>query len=151
MSFDDLVPELFRRMREKKGQSRGQIARRLKTSPTVVYNMETGRTRIALDHFIAVVQVVVGDAQVVLGRHLFSVQGLPSLEPAEVVKAFRSRLQMSQKQLAEVLGFKSGSMVHHFEKGIRIPSLTDYLGLMHKAGDNLRGLVLELTGHVEFA
>jgi len=147
----DLAAGLMKRLRDRKRMSRGQVARRLKVSSTVVYNMETGRTRVGLDHFIVLVTVALGDPRSVLGRHLFSVQGLPSLDPAEIIKAFRGRLQVSQKQLATILGFRSGSMVHHFEKGIRVPSLVDYLTLMKAAGDNLSGLAFELTGNEAFS
>jgi transcriptional regulator with XRE-family HTH domain len=145
------LPDLARRIRERSGKSRGQVARRLAVSPTVLYNLETGRTRCELGQFLRLLEAARIDAKAVIGRHLFSVTGLAALAPDEVVRAFRNRLQWSQAELARHLGYRSGSMVHHFEKGLRQPSLADFALLMTAAGDDLRGLVKELTEDAGFA
>jgi transcriptional regulator with XRE-family HTH domain len=150
-NFIDELPDLARRVRERSGKSRGQIARRLSVSPTVIYNLETGRTRCELGQFLRLLEAARVDAKAVIGRHLFSVTGLAALAPSEIVKAFRNRLQWSQAELGRHLGYKSGSMVHHFEKGLRQPSLADFALLMTAAGDDLRGLVQELTDDAGFA
>ena len=131
--------------------TRGQMARRLKISTTVLYNLETNRSRIKLDLFFKILEICHVDVRATLRRHLFSVQELPSLRPANLIAGFRARLNMSQKKIAELLGYKSGSIYHHFEKGLRQPDLIDYLQLMTLAGDNVKGLVIELTEDKEFA
>jgi DNA-binding XRE family transcriptional regulator len=151
IKWRESAPELLIRLRTGRKLTRGQVARRLKISTTVLYNIETNRSRIKLDLFFSILDICGLDARAILRRHLFSVQELPSLNPAELTAGFRARLNMSQKSIAAHLGYKSGSIFHHFEKGLRIPDLTDYLGLMILAGDNVRGLIQELTGDKEFA
>lgn len=145
------LADLLVRLRTVRSLTRGQVARRLKISTTVLYNIETNRSRIKLDLFFQILEICGFDARTVIKRHLFSVQEIPSLAPAELASGFRARLNMSQKKIAGHLGYKSGSIFHHFEKGLRIPDLADYIGLMALAGDNVRGLILELSGDKEFA
>jgi transcriptional regulator with XRE-family HTH domain len=127
------------------------MARRLKISTTILYNIETNRSRIKLDVFFKILEICNIDVRATLRRHLFSVQELPSLKSANLIVGFRARLNLSQKKIAELLGYKSGSIYHHFEKGLRQPDLIDYLRLMMLAGDNIKGLVMELTEDKGFA
>jgi len=146
------LPELMSRLRRRQGWSRGQLAKRLKTSPTVIYNMETGRSRIKLSVFFAVTRGAGLPIHNLISRHLFSIQKLTSDLPIpEIIATFRKRLQLPQRVLAERLGYSSSAIVHHFEKGRREPSLEDFLRLMQLAGDNVRGLIADLTGDQEFA
>jgi hypothetical protein len=145
------LPDLLVRLRSGKGLSRGQVARRLKITTTVLYNMETGRSRIKLDLFFQWLSMCGFDVRAVLRRHMFSVQELPSLDCADIATTYRLRLALSQKNIAVALGYRTGSIWHHFEKGLRIPDLTDFIGMMILAGDNVRGLIAELTGDKDFA
>lgn len=150
-NWESRVSELVAQVRIKKGLTRGQLARRLKISTTVLYNIETNRSRIKLDLFFNILDICNVDVRATLRRHLFSVQELPSLRPANLMMGFRARLNLSQKKIAELLGYKTGSIFHHFEKNLRTPDLIDYLRLMTLAGDNVKGFVAELTGDIEFA
>lgn len=149
--YSEVIPEIIRRLRVRHHLSRGQVARRIGLSPTVVYNLETGRTRLELATFIALLEAVRIDAGSMMRRHLFAIDGIDDVNPAAIVRSFRNRLGLSQAKLGKALGYRSGSIVHHFEKGIRQPSLEDYFKLMTEAGDNVRGLVLELTEDLEFS
>lgn len=91
------------------------------------------------------------DPRTVLRRHMFSVQELPTLTCADIATTFRLRLGMSQKKIASALGYSTGSIWHHFEKGLRLPDLADFFGMMILAGDNVQGLIEELTGDEMFA
>lgn len=145
------LAELLERLRSAKRLSRGQIARRLKITPTVLYNMETNRSRIKLDAFFEIATLCGIDVRTVLRRHMFSVQELPSLSGAALANIYRLRLSLSQKGIAQALGYRTGSIWHHFEKGLRTPDLSDFIGMMILAGDNVRGLVEDLTKDKEFA
>jgi transcriptional regulator with XRE-family HTH domain len=147
----ELIGELLRRLRKRKSFSRGQLARLLKVTPTTLYNLETGRSRVKLGVFLEALRICGLDAQKTLAAHMFSIQTLEDLRPAEMVRAFRNRVKISQKDLAKRLGYSSAAMVHHFEKGIREPSVEDFFGMMELAGDNLRGLVHEITGDESFS
>jgi transcriptional regulator with XRE-family HTH domain len=138
-------------IRLKRKLSRGQVAKRLKLSPTVVYNVETARSRIKLGYFFQLLRVAGVDPAAALGRHLNSIKLVPGIGGSELVCGFRNRLKLSQRALAESLGYKSASIIHHFEKGIREPDLGDLFGLMELARDNVRGLVEELTGDAALA
>lgn len=151
IKWQNQLPELLVRLRSGKGLSRGQCARRLKITTTVLYNMETGRSRIKLDLFFQWLAMCGIDVRTVLRRHMFSVQELSSLECADIATTYRLRLALSQKKIAAALGYRTGSIWHHFEKGLRIPDLADFIGMMILAGDNVRGLIAELTGDKEFA
>jgi len=145
------LAELLHRIRQRRHLSRGQVAKRLKLTSTVIYNIETGRTRIKLSYFVGLLRMVGHDPEKTLSRHLFSVKKLQSTAGAELVRSFRNRLQMSQRQLGTNLGYRGASIIHHFEKGIREPDLGDLFGLMALAHDNVRGLVQDLTNDPVFA
>lgn len=148
---NDRLAELLRRLRQRKELSRGQVAKRLKLTPTVIYNVETGRTRARLGYFFDLIKLAGLEPKAVLARHLFSIRKLQTHRGDEIVQSFRNRLKLSQRQMAESLGYKSASIIHHFEKGIREPDVSDLFGLMEIARDDVRGLVLELCGDKEFA
>lgn len=149
--WESSLAELLVRLRTNRSLTRGQVARRLKVSTTVLFNIETNRSRIKLDLFFKILEICGFESKAIIKKHLFSVQEIDSLVPADLAAGFRARLNMSQKKIAQHLGYKSGSIFHHFEKGLRIPDLADYIGLMALAGDNVRGLILELTGDNDFS
>lgn len=139
------------RIRQRRPLSRGQVAKRLKLSTTVIYNIETSRTRARLGYFFDLVKLTGNEPRALLGKHLASVRRLETTEGAEIVKNFRDRLKLSQRQLGESLGYSGASIIHHFEKGIREPDVGDLFKLMLLARDDLRGLALDLTGDAQFA
>ncbi len=141
----------MRLLRKSRGLSRGQIAKRLKTTPTIVYNVETGKSRIKLSVFFEIVVLCGFSPREIISKHLHSIQKLADLSPGDIVRVFRNRLKISQKELAKALGYSSASMIHHFESGIREPSLADFIKLMVLTGDNVRGLILELTGDTKLS
>ena len=145
------LSDLVQRVRQRKKLSRGQVAKRLKLSPTIVYNIETARTRIKMSYFFDLLKICGMHPQAVLGRHLNSIKQTPTTTSPELVRSFRNRLKVSQRELAVSLGYKSSSIIHHFEKGIREPDLGDLFGLMALARDNVRGLVQELAQDPAFA
>jgi transcriptional regulator with XRE-family HTH domain len=147
----DLLGELLVRLRSSRKLTRGQVARRLKISTTVLYNMETGRSRIKLDVFFRIVELCGIDSRATLRRHMFSVQDLPDLDCARLMQVYRQRLGQSQRELAVALGYRTGSIYHHFEKSIRLPDLYDFIQLMVLAGDNVRGFVRDLSGDDKLA
>ena len=142
---------LAARIRKRKKLTRGQVAKRLKLTPTVVYNIETARTRVKLSYFFDLLRICGLAPQAILGRHLNSIKQLPTTASPELVRSFRNRLKVSQRELAVSLGYKSPSIIHHFEKGIREPDVGDLFGMMALAQDNVRGLVQELTHDAAFA
>lgn len=76
---------------------------------------------------------------------MHSIKGISWQNSAAIVKQYRNRLGMTQKTLATHLGYQSASMIHHFEKQIREPSLEDFIVLMILAEDNVRGFIFALT------
>ncbi|MCX6119032.1 MAG: helix-turn-helix transcriptional regulator [Proteobacteria bacterium] len=62
-----------------------------------------------------------------------------------IFKMWRERLKVSQKELSHALGFKSASMIHHFEKGLREASFEDFLNLMILSDDNVQGFIFAIT------
>lgn len=145
------LSELVARIRRHRKLSRGQVAKRLKLTPTIVYNIETARTRIRLSYFFDLLRITGTDPQAALGRHLNSIKQHPTLSAPDLVRSFRNRLKVSQRILALSLGYKSASIIHHFEKGLREPDLGDLFGLMVLANDNVRGLVQEVAHDAAFA
>ncbi len=137
---------LLRRLRERREWTRGQAARRLKVSPAILYNMETGRSRAPLGFFFDLLAACKHEPATTLGRFLFSVKELTEVSGASLVKGFRARLKLTQREMARRLGYKSAAMIHHFEKGLREPALDDLLALMALAEDDARGFVLHLSG-----
>ena len=146
-----IIGEVLKIMRKSRKWSRGQVALRLKVTPTVIYNMETGRSRIPLSHFMSFITLFGKPAKELIGTYLFAVKSIEYDVPGEVVKIFRKRLRLSQKDMAGLLGYKSISMIHHFEKGLREPSIIDFLKMMNHAQDDVRGLILELTKNKELS
>lgn len=144
------LADVLRVMRTNQGWSRGQVARRMTTSATVVYNLESARSRITINYFFGWIEALGKHPGQVLGRHLFSIRDAP-MEASHLIATFRKRLRLTQKAMAALLGYKRAAMVHHFEKGLRQPDLIDLIKLMEEAGDNVRGFILELTGSDEIA
>jgi len=86
------IPDLVKALRLKSSVTRGQLARKIKVTPTVIYNVETGRTRVDLGLFFRLLASCGYSGLEVISRHLFSVQGLESEKPEDVVRSFRNRL-----------------------------------------------------------
>lgn len=149
--MQQVVGRLLFFMRRKKGWTRGQLARRLELSVTVIYNLETGKSRVPLSLFFGLCALFGLSPSELLLKYISSLETFPQHDCAAIVRQFRRRLSLSQLGLAKALGYSSSSMIHHFEKGIREPSLVDLLKLMELAGDNVRGLVLELSSDTELA
>lgn len=131
--------------------SRGQLARKLRISPAVLYNLETGRSRLTLGVFVRTLRMTGKNPATAFGGAMLTVRGddlfgdLFAKPDHKMSQAFttlmRGRIGISQRELARQLGYSSSAMVHHFEKGIREMSLVDALHMMRIAGDNLRSFV----------
>lgn len=94
-------------------------------------------------------------------KHMFSIQSKDDVEEivnarglesaSRIVKMYRARLKLSQKQMALALGYSSASMCHHFEKGLREATLKDLLTMMSLADDDVRGFIQSITDDAPFA
>ncbi|MGE0174756.1 MAG: helix-turn-helix domain-containing protein [Oligoflexales bacterium] len=157
----EAIPTLCKQVREARGWSRERLARRLKVSAAVIYNIETGKSRTKIGLFFRFLGVMDVNAAEIMAQSLFSVQSsqtwktyfnLPDRDlSAAVFKDFRRRLKLTQAELAPKLGYASSSMIHHFEKGIRECSIEDFFILMALSGDNLRRFVLGVAQDPELA
>lgn len=155
------IPKIFRGIRTSHGWSRAQVARRLRVSEPVIYNMELGRTRITLSCFFEFLGLARIDLAEALAANIFSIQSKSELKEAVqapgvqstalLISMFRSRLKLSQKEFAKALGYSSSSMCHHFEKGIREATILDLLKLMALAQDNTRGFILAICNDNDVA
>jgi transcriptional regulator with XRE-family HTH domain len=157
----EMLPRLWKHLRQQKGWSRERLARRLGLSAAVIYNIENGKSRIKLGEFFKLARELEIDAAQALTASLFSVQSREVWERALsqsgkelsswLCKEFRRRLKFTQAELAAKLGYSSSSMIHHFEKGIREASLVDLLAMMILAGDNVRGFIHRISASEELA
>ncbi len=145
------IPRLLSFIRKSKGWNRSYLGMRLKVSPTIIYNWETGRTKMKLGQFIDFMRVSGFNPASLLANHMFSIQEEVVTKGSAIVLNYRKRLGLTQKELALKLGYSSASMIHHYEKGIREPTLIDFFNLMFLAEDNIQGLVLELIEDKNFA
>lgn len=156
-----VLPRVMRQVRDSKGISREQLARRLGVTAPAIYNMEHGKTRIPLSTFFNWLRAVKINPAQVLASNMFSIQSEQSVNDLlddkngtvteKIVRYFRSRLKLSQKDLALALGYSTASMIHHFEKGIRDASVLDWCKLVELAQDNLRGMIEAMTGDAALA
>jgi transcriptional regulator with XRE-family HTH domain len=144
--FEQAAADMATAFRLRRAWSREQIARKLGASATVIYNYETTRSRVPLDTFLSMARYCNIDFLSVLSRYCLAINIPRQAHSPQLIKAFRQRLNFTQAELGLRLGYASSSMVHHFEKGIRQPSVVDLLQLMAFAGDDLRGLVGEFLG-----
>ena len=144
------VPLVLRSLREARKWSRAEIARRLKVTGPVIYNIESGRTRMTLSVFFRFVSFLGFDSAQILHSNMFSIHAIDELQDAispsgvastmKIVAFFRARLKLTQKQMAQAMGYSS-SMCHHFEKGIREATVVDLLKMMALTEDNVRGFI----------
>lgn len=149
LTLEKLCPKLLKRLRGQRTQ--GQVARRMKVSSAVVHNWESGKSRIPLDVFLEFCTHFGVPFREALVSVAASLGQLDAGSPAALLRTYRRRLKWSQAAMARALGFRSVAMIHHFEKGTRVPSLVNLMQCLILAGDDCKALVLQLTNDQAFA
>jgi transcriptional regulator with XRE-family HTH domain len=72
----------------------------------------------------------------------------PRARRRNLLRTFRRRARLTQRELAELLGYTSESQVSHLERGSRVPKLTNALILELVLGRSSRDLFPEIVAAV---
>ncbi len=127
----DFSPEELKKLRERLDLSQQELAELIEVSPITISSWETGKSsprQASRERIEAVGSMDSEEVDEALGR-----EHVPTEIPPAEMKSIRERLDLTQAELAELLGISKGGITS-WETGRSVPSRENRLALLELSG-----------------